>query len=99
MLGLDFLQVILLIIAIIALIYHLRYEKKTWVEFYGVTQNNLDQIHKIHAHFKRKGVKCRLKNRQQTLSRMQAPQEYSAVIEIKKGEEDKADKALSEINE
>jgi len=98
MLEFDTFQILLIVFGVIVFITSYLHEKRTWVEFYGGTQANLDKIYRIFSYLKANGVKCRMKNRNQPISGMQTSQSATAIIEIKKGEEGKANKLLAEFD-
>ncbi|ACB84442.1 hypothetical protein [Natranaerobius thermophilus] len=98
MFDFSLLQVLLIIFATIAIVTHFIYDKKSWVEFHSGTQSNSEQIYQIYSFLKKNGVKCRVKDKNQPFSRMQNSQSVIVTIEIKKGEEDKANRLLSDFN-
>ena len=98
MLDFSTFQIILIVIGAVALIIHLIYDNAIWIEFYGGAQSNLYQVHEIYSYLRKNGVKCRIINRSQPISTMQISQIATVTIEIKKGEEDKANRLLSEFH-
>lgn len=97
MLEFDIYQILLIVSGVIVLTIFFIHDKRTWVEFYGGAQANLDKTYQVYSYLKANGVKCRVKNRNQPISRMQTSQSATAVIEIAKGEEYKANNLLAEF--
>ncbi|OWZ84896.1 hypothetical protein [Natranaerobius trueperi] len=89
-------QILLILIGASAIIVHYIYDKKNWVDVYAGAQSNIGEVQEIYKILRDSGVKCRLKTRNQPISRMQTSQIVSAVVQVKKDEEHKATKLINE---